>query len=141
MHLAAPVYARACLSMPVPPAVMTLPLRQQLGYTCRAGMLIHTTCHVNKTPVNRLFSPGFMRKYAHVREMEASSWETVYSIVFTENPEKPLETDRYVSYRINLTFSELCQYLLAHLVTFILLNENIKAQNCQCSSYKDNIRS
>lgn len=24
--------------------------------------------------------------------------------VFTENPEKPLASDRYVSYRINLTF-------------------------------------
>lgn len=58
-----------------------------------------------------------------------------------ENPEKPLESDRCVSYRINLTFSGVCQYLLAHSVTFILLNENIKAWSCQCNGYKDNIRS
>lgn len=55
-------------------------------------------------------------------------YRTVYFIAFTENPEEPLESDRCVSYRINpLTFRGFCQYLLAHLVTFILLNENIRA--------------
>lgn len=44
-----------------------------------------------------------------------------YLTVCTENPEKPLESDRCVSYRISLTFSGVCQYLLAYLVTFILL--------------------
>lgn len=64
-----------------------------------------------------------------------------YLTVCTENPEKPLESDRCVSYRISLTFSGVCQYLLAYLVTFILLNENIKAWSCQWNGYKDNIRS
>lgn len=36
--------------------------------------------------------------------MDASLQETVYFIAFTENPEEPLESDRCVSYRINLTF-------------------------------------
>lgn len=36
--------------------------------------------------------------------MDVSLHETVYFIVFTENPEEPLESDRCVSYRINLTF-------------------------------------
>lgn len=62
----------------------------------------------------------------------------VYFKVFTQNLEKPLAPDRYLSYRTNLTFSGICQYLLALLVTFILLNENINAWSCQWSSYKDN---
>lgn len=70
---------------------------------------------------------SFMRKYAQAGKMEEVFWENVYFMVFTENPEKPLESDRCVSYRINLTFSGVCQYLLAYLVTFILLNENIIA--------------
>lgn len=71
-------------------------------------------------------------------EMEEPLWETVYFIVVTEDPAKPLGSDRCVSYRINLTFSGVCQYLLAHLVTFISLNENIKAWSCQRKCYKDN---
>lgn len=66
-----------------------------------------------------------------MQEKRRFLWETVYVIVFTENPGKPLESDRYVSYNINLTFSGVCQYLLAYLVTFILLNENIKPRSCQ----------
>lgn len=80
------------------------------------------------------------RKRAGRRDAGAS-WETVYFIVFTENPGKPLESDRCVSYGTNLTFPGVCPYLLAHLVTFILLNENMKARSCQWNRFKDNIRS
>lgn len=58
--------------------------------------------------------------------------------VYTETPEKPLESDRCVSYRINLTFSG---FVSGAPLTFILLNENIKAWSCQWNGYKDNIRS
>lgn len=58
--------------------------------------------------------------------------------MFAQNLEKPLALDRYLSYRTNLTFSGICQYLLALWVTFILLNEKLNAWSCQWSSYEDN---
>lgn len=53
--------------------------------------------------------------------------KAVYFQVFILNLEKPLASDRYLSYRTNLTFSGICQYLLALQVTFILLNEKLNA--------------
>lgn len=47
---------------------------------------------------------SFIRRWSQAGEMDASSQETAYFIAFTENPEEPLESDRCVSYRINLTF-------------------------------------
>lgn len=82
---------------------------------------------------------SFIRRQAHTRKVEDSLWEAVDFIVFTENLEKPLVSDRCVSYRIKLTFSGVCHYLFTNLVTFILLNENIKAWSCQWNHYKDNI--
>ena len=65
-----------------------------------------------------------IKGYSQAGKMENSLGRLF--MVFTENPEKPLESDRCVSYRIYLTFWGVCQYLSAYLVTFILLNESIK---------------
>lgn len=54
-----------------------------------------------------------------------------------QNFEKPLALEGNLSYRNNLTFSGISQYLLALQMARMLLTEKLNTWSCQCSSYED----
>lgn len=54
-----------------------------------------------------------------------------------QNFEKPLALEGNLSYRNNVTFSGICQYLLALQMARMLLTEKLNTWSCQCSSYED----